>query len=223
MLWNLGSLLTKRYEKLGRIIDLDDAIETQNRAVPLIPDGHMGKPILLRDLGSLYKKRYVQLGNVSDPKIALELENQALLLDHDNHPGNLTQPTDATRPGVIIIASPHQDNRTSSVVGTTQNDESGLTHAFDTSITSVMSIPEVISRLGDKGCANITDQLDPASYSQYPVSTGAFGDVYKGRLKDDTPVAIKTLRLHAFSSQESQKTLKASVLNHGGATGLMHL
>ncbi|KAG8735327.1 hypothetical protein FRC10_010735 [Ceratobasidium sp. 414] len=75
-------------------------------------------------------------------------------------------------------------------------------------ITSLMSISEVISHLNERGCANITDQLDETSCSKYPIFKGGFGDIYKAKLKSGTEVAIKTMRLFANLNSQDQKFLK---------------
>ncbi|KAG9082485.1 hypothetical protein FS749_006814, partial [Ceratobasidium sp. UAMH 11750] len=75
-------------------------------------------------------------------------------------------------------------------------------------VTSYMTLPEIISCLGSRGCANITDQLDPGSCSQYPISHGGFGDIFRGTLNDGRQVAIKTMRMRVSSDIENNKSLK---------------
>ncbi|QRV98462.1 Serine/threonine-protein kinase [Ceratobasidium sp. AG-Ba] len=71
-----------------------------------------------------------------------------------------------------------------------------------------MSTTEVILHLGDHGCQDLSDQLDVASCSNYPLSSGGFGDIYYGMLRDNTPVAIKTMRIYVGISDDSRKSLK---------------
>lgn len=59
-----------------------------------------------------------------------------------------------------------------------------------------MSSADIITLLEKQGCENLTSRLNFQAYSEYPVSTGGYGDVYSGRLVDDTPVAIKIIRPH---------------------------
>lgn len=66
---------------------------------------------------------------------------------------------------------------------------------------------EIVDRLGDHGCQNITGQLDLDACSTYPLSSGGFGDVYRGKLVDGSQVAIKTMRIH-INTNEAQKPLK---------------
>ncbi|KAG8724213.1 hypothetical protein FRC09_020797 [Ceratobasidium sp. 395] len=67
---------------------------------------------------------------------------------------------------------------------------------------------DIIRRLEDHGCLNVTDRLVNTSYGEYPHSTGGFGDVYRGMLHDSTEVAIKTLRLAPSPPSDVQKSLK---------------
>ncbi|KAG8790649.1 signal transducing kinase of the PAK [Ceratobasidium sp. 428] len=75
-------------------------------------------------------------------------------------------------------------------------------------ITSLMTISEVVTRLGTRGCPDLNDQLDEASCSKYPISNGGYGDVYRAKLRDGTEVAIKTMRL--LLDAEGQKHVKVS-------------
>ncbi|KAG8771735.1 hypothetical protein FRC12_003459 [Ceratobasidium sp. 428] len=79
-------------------------------------------------------------------------------------------------------------------------------------VTSLMTLAEVISCLSVHGCMNITGQLDTESCSQYPISHGGFGDVFRGRLDDGGQVAIKTMRLLVDSKGKSRKSLKHAAL-----------
>ncbi|KAG8795970.1 hypothetical protein FRC12_007316 [Ceratobasidium sp. 428] len=81
-----------------------------------------------------------------------------------------------------------------------------LTTEPEAEITSATTPQEIVLRLSLRGCANMTDQLDPATYSERPISSGGFGDIYRGRLKDGTQVAVKTIRIYADS--QDQKILK---------------
>ncbi|KAG8795973.1 hypothetical protein FRC12_007319 [Ceratobasidium sp. 428] len=75
-------------------------------------------------------------------------------------------------------------------------------------ITSATTPDEIMSRLGLRGCADMAHRLDLATCSEIPISSGGFGDIYRGRLNDGTQVAIKTIRL--YSSSQDQKILKVS-------------
>ncbi|KAG9086221.1 hypothetical protein FRC06_003217, partial [Ceratobasidium sp. 370] len=82
-------------------------------------------------------------------------------------------------------------------------------------ITSVMSISEVILNLSNRGCEDITDQLDETSCSKHPIFKGGFGDIYKAKLKSGTEVAIKTMRLFVNSNSQDQKFLKSTQIAEG--------
>ncbi|KAG8704892.1 homeodomain transcription factor ste12 [Ceratobasidium sp. 394] len=73
------------------------------------------------------------------------------------------------------------------------------------------TLSDVISLLVKHGCQNVTEILDPSSHSDYPISSGGFGDVYKGRLRDGSSIAIKCMRIIVDpDSSEDQKHLKCA-------------
>ncbi|KAG9127738.1 hypothetical protein FRC07_010190 [Ceratobasidium sp. 392] len=82
-----------------------------------------------------------------------------------------------------------------------------IVHTQD-EITGMTSAEEIVRQQGIRGCANLTDQLDLQSCSEYPISSGGFGDIFRGKLKDNIEVAIKTVRLFADPSEQNQKHLK---------------
>ncbi|KAF8601997.1 kinase-like protein [Ceratobasidium sp. AG-I] len=83
----------------------------------------------------------------------------------------------------------------------------GVESSSGTHISSLMSPEAIISKLGAHGCQNITVRLNPGSFGHYPVSSGGFGDVYRGRLFDKSQVAVKTMRIHV-NSDKTHKPLK---------------
>lgn len=60
------------------------------------------------------------------------------------------------------------------------------------------SASSIIALLGERGCENLTSQLNLATISELPVANGSRGDVYFGRLYNDTKVAVKIPRPFAF-------------------------
>ena len=70
----------------------------------------------------------------------------------------------------------------------------------------------MVARLGDHGCENMTQLLDYSSFSTQPISSGGFGDVYRGMLTEGVQVAIKTMRVHVHS-EEDHKPLKVASLS----------
>ncbi|KAG8728627.1 phosphatidylinositol-binding protein scs2 [Ceratobasidium sp. 414] len=93
-------------------------------------------------------------------------------------------------------------------------------------------LSDVVSLLVEHGCQDITEKLDPSAHGEYPVSSGGFGDVYKGRLRDGSPIAIKCMKIiiNPYSA-EHQNHLKCaareihtwSKLRHHYVSGLLGL
>ncbi|EUC66020.1 tyrosine kinase catalytic domain protein [Rhizoctonia solani AG-3 Rhs1AP] len=78
----------------------------------------------------------------------------------------------------------------------------------DTIIHRQMSVEETLSHLYEHGCKDATRFIDHTKYSSYPVSYGGFGEVYRGKLKDGSQIALKCLRLALDSSEASQKQIR---------------
>ncbi|CAE6433488.1 unnamed protein product [Rhizoctonia solani] len=70
-----------------------------------------------------------------------------------------------------------------------------------------MSIQEMFNRLLSHGCVNLAFKMDPEQDTAYIVSGGGFGDIWSGKLRDGTKVAIKAWRASAIE-QCDYKTLK---------------
>ncbi|CAE6486873.1 unnamed protein product [Rhizoctonia solani] len=72
----------------------------------------------------------------------------------------------------------------------------GLSRPSDSvgTISSTMSVSDILAILSNHGCNNATEQLDLSGSSQYPILHGGFGDLYSGTLKTGDRVAIKCLR-----------------------------
>ncbi|EUC60960.1 tyrosine kinase family catalytic domain protein [Rhizoctonia solani AG-3 Rhs1AP] len=73
--------------------------------------------------------------------------------------------------------------------------EDDTTSSQVTLISSHMGVCEVMSSLVDHGCTDLTSTINLSTFGEHPVSYGEFGDVYRGRLTDDTLIAVKTLRI----------------------------
>ncbi|ELU42201.1 Pkinase domain-containing protein [Rhizoctonia solani AG-1 IA] len=58
------------------------------------------------------------------------------------------------------------------------------------------------------GCNDVTSELDESKCSQYALSHGGFGDVFRGALRNGTRVGIKCLKIQLDSSGEREKHLK---------------
>ncbi|KAG8706812.1 hypothetical protein FRC08_000852 [Ceratobasidium sp. 394] len=77
-----------------------------------------------------------------------------------------------------------------------------------TVIGSRMPISDIIAQLCLHGCKDLTRSLDLSSFSSRPISRGGFGEIYSGRLRDGTQVAVKTICSH--EEYEESKHLKHS-------------
>ncbi|QRV94765.1 kinase domain protein [Ceratobasidium sp. AG-Ba] len=71
-------------------------------------------------------------------------------------------------------------------------------------IRSTMSSAEIIRHLVSHGCKDQTMDLDLSSCSEYPISSGGSGDVYRGKLKIGHNIAIKCMRFVDLSSDENK-------------------
>ncbi|QRV80017.1 Tyrosine kinase catalytic domain protein [Ceratobasidium sp. AG-Ba] len=83
-----------------------------------------------------------------------------------------------------------------------------VTQRIDLEITSVMSLKDVVSRLTDWGCTDMSAELDWTSVGDYPISQGGFGDIYRCKLTDGHEVAVKTLRVYVDPDEQTRKSLK---------------
>ncbi|CAE6458804.1 unnamed protein product [Rhizoctonia solani] len=75
-------------------------------------------------------------------------------------------------------------------------------------ITGAMSIEEILAHLTNHGCEDVTDKLKIKSSSEYPVSNGGFGDVYRVILYDGRQLAFKCIRLRVGADIDGQKYLE---------------
>jgi hypothetical protein len=64
--------------------------------------------------------------------------------------------------------------------------------------------------LKEHGCKDITSALDISKCSEYPVSNGGSGNIYRGFLHDGTKVGIKCLKLQLNSIGNTEKHIKVS-------------
>ncbi|CAE6428810.1 unnamed protein product [Rhizoctonia solani] len=75
-------------------------------------------------------------------------------------------------------------------------------------ITAEMSLSEILMHLKEHGCKDITSALDISKCSEYPVSNGGSGNIYRGFLHDGTKVGIKCLKLQLNSIGNTEKHIK---------------
>ncbi|KAH7322190.1 kinase-like domain-containing protein [Rhizoctonia solani] len=71
-----------------------------------------------------------------------------------------------------------------------------------------MAAQEVISHLIARGCPDLSNRLNIASFGDYPIFQGGFSDVYRGQLLDGITVAVKVLRVSIDTITLGSKHLK---------------
>ncbi|KAG8687606.1 hypothetical protein FRC11_006918 [Ceratobasidium sp. 423] len=83
---NLGCSWSSRFERLQRPLDIDKAIEYQERAVQLTPEVHANKQMYLNSLGHSWARRFYLLGELKDADKAIQYQEQAVQLTPNQHP-----------------------------------------------------------------------------------------------------------------------------------------
>ena len=83
---DLATSFRFRFEHLGQLNDLEDAISIQREAVDLTPDGHPDKPTRLNNLGDSFLARFKLLGQLNDLGDAISRQREAIYLTPDGHP-----------------------------------------------------------------------------------------------------------------------------------------
>ncbi|KAG9089274.1 hypothetical protein FS749_001459 [Ceratobasidium sp. UAMH 11750] len=71
-------------------------------------------------------------------------------------------------------------------------------------------VEDVFKHLIDRGCSNFTTKLNMPQFPELPFAGGRFGDVWRGRLTDNTQVAVKCLRAHALKGQPTKSVKRAA-------------
>lgn len=71
-----------------------------------------------------------------------------------------------------------------------------------------MSVAEIMAHLVRHGCENVTSRINAQNSSEFPISTGGFGDVYRAALLDGSQVGLKCLRILVGTDNEGKKNLK---------------
>ncbi|CAE6444212.1 unnamed protein product [Rhizoctonia solani] len=75
-------------------------------------------------------------------------------------------------------------------------------------ITGAMSVTEILRYLVIHGCREISKDLDILHVTEYPVSTGGFGDVYCVTLRNGDRLGVKCVRMLVDSTLEGKSFLK---------------
>ncbi|KAI9451099.1 CHAT domain-containing protein [Boletus coccyginus] len=82
----LGLALQYRFDRVGELGDLEDAISRQGDAVKLTPHGHPDKPGRLNNLGISFLTRFRHIGVLSDLEDAISRQRDAVELTPHGHP-----------------------------------------------------------------------------------------------------------------------------------------
>ncbi|KAJ7856782.1 CHAT domain-containing protein [Mycena leptocephala] len=83
---NLGNSLSRRFERLGDLSDINKSVLMSEDAVQLTPDGHPDKASLLNNLGTSLLGRFEWLGDLSDINKSVLMSEDAVQLTPDGHP-----------------------------------------------------------------------------------------------------------------------------------------
>ncbi|KAF8129527.1 CHAT domain-containing protein [Boletus edulis] len=83
---NLGAALLWRFNRLGELSDLEDAISTLRDASVLTPDGHPDKLGHLNTIGHSFITRFQRLGELRDLEDAISTLRDAVALTPHGHP-----------------------------------------------------------------------------------------------------------------------------------------
>jgi len=83
---NLGNALQTRFERVGNLTDIENAILSNQNAVDLTPDSHPNKPMRLSNLGNALQTRFERVGNLTDIENAILSNQNAVDLTPDGHP-----------------------------------------------------------------------------------------------------------------------------------------
>ncbi|KAG8730874.1 hypothetical protein FRC11_005603 [Ceratobasidium sp. 423] len=75
-------------------------------------------------------------------------------------------------------------------------------------VSGTTSLGEILQRLVEHGCADLTSALDSSQSSELPLSGGNFRDVYRGTLQDKTPIRLESLRFQVDAAVDGRKLLK---------------
>ncbi|KAH7333014.1 kinase-like domain-containing protein [Rhizoctonia solani] len=75
-------------------------------------------------------------------------------------------------------------------------------------ISGAMSTSEILTRLVQHDCKDITNQIDTPNSGRTAVSTGGSGDIYLGSLLNGSQVGIKCLRILLGADEQGRKLAK---------------
>lgn len=82
---NLGGAYLRRFDRLDRLVDIDEAIAVMRQALELTPDDHAIKPMYVGNLGNSLLRRFEHSNNRRDIDDAVLAMRQAVELSPDAH------------------------------------------------------------------------------------------------------------------------------------------
>jgi tetratricopeptide (TPR) repeat protein len=85
LIYNLGGALFRRFERFGRVEDVETAVSVYQKAAELMPDDHPAKPNLLSNLVSALSRRFERFGRLEDIETAISVYQKAAELTPDEH------------------------------------------------------------------------------------------------------------------------------------------
>ncbi|KAJ6586248.1 hypothetical protein B0H10DRAFT_1722727, partial [Mycena sp. CBHHK59/15] len=74
------------YQRLGDLTDLETALQNNQEAVALTPEGHPDRAGHLQSLAVSFTHRYRRLGDLADLEDALQNNQEAVALTPEGHP-----------------------------------------------------------------------------------------------------------------------------------------
>ncbi|KAG8724793.1 hypothetical protein FRC09_014215 [Ceratobasidium sp. 395] len=165
----------------------------------------------------VYKEQVVDVAFSSDGKCLMSAHRNGAVKIWDVSGLNIQAEAHNVQ---VNLTSPALESETASATQAfSQSDPEGIADALkeleitvvpEAEITSAATPQEIVLLLSLRGCADMTNELDLATCSEHAISSGGFGDIYQGRLKNGTHVAIKTIRKYTDSSEQNQEIFKVS-------------
>jgi len=78
--------LLQKFERLGNLADISEAISILQQAVQITPNGHADLPVTLNNLGNSFQSRFERMGDLSDLSEAISAQQHAVQLTSGSHP-----------------------------------------------------------------------------------------------------------------------------------------
>ncbi|CAE7118077.1 unnamed protein product [Rhizoctonia solani] len=111
---------------------------------------------------------------------------------------DLARDTDAPTPSPLSESTIDEDSsniiKPSMAENHDQLSESTIDEDLNEIVEPSILCTDIVKLLANHGCTDLTASLDDSTCSRYPIANGGLGDVFSGRLRDGSLVAIKTIR-----------------------------